>query len=192
MRLKPAHRLVLVAAVAAALAACEEKKTFRHDAEWAAPTRTPRAIHIDTPEGAVDAVETRLDDILAATQGVNSVADAEKAAARMKTAYADLETYYAALRKQAPEAGDPNRQAVAQEFFKTQQELAKAVAILLEKDVKIVEVIGGQLGNMPLIQEPPDLAPQDAVAPLDTIPSPDPAPSAVNPSPSKPQKRKAK
>jgi hypothetical protein len=159
-------RLLSVLCLAAAglalpLGACEEKKSFKHDAEWAAPAKTPRAAHTDTPEGTAEAIADRLDDILDATHSVNGLQDTARATTRMRTAYADIETYYARLKTQEPKADGPNRIAVARYFFKGQQELAKSVADLFEQDPKIVEVISAELATMTLVQDPPDPLPED-------------------------------
>jgi len=172
----------IAAGCALALAGCEEKKSFKHDAEWPGTVKTPKAVHTDTPEGTAEAIGDRLDDILEATGGVTTLEDANKATARMRAAYADLETYYAKLKQQEPKSDGPNRQQVARYFFRTQQGLAKSVADLFEQDQKIVQMIGGQLEAMTLVQDPPDPLPPD-VDPRKDIETEIPVPSIDTPTP---------
>ena len=183
MRWSSALCLAAIAAgCALPLAACEEKKSFKHGTEWPSTVRTPKAVHTDTPEGTAEAIGDRLDDILEATHGVTTLEDANRATARMRTAYADHETYYARLKQQEPKADGPNRQQVARYFFTTQQGLAKSVADLFEHDQKIVEMIGGQLEAMTLVQDPPDPLPPD-VNPGKDIETEIPVPSIDTPTP---------
>jgi len=164
------------------LAACEEKKTFKHDTDWPSTVKTPKAVHTDSPEGTAEAIGDRLEDILEATHGVATQEDANRAVAHMRTAYADLETYYAKLKQQEPKPDGPNRQQVARYFFSAQQGLAKSVADLFERDQKIVETIGAQLEAMTLVQDPPDPLPPD-VNPGKDIASEIPVPSIDTPTP---------
>lgn len=172
------------AAFLVSLGGCEEKKTFKHEAEWPSPLKaTPKPIHTDTPEGTAEAIETRLDDIVTATQEIYSEADAHKAADKMKAAYSDLDAYVTKLKTQEAAADGPNRKAVAMQFMQTQQELAKSVADLFERDQKIAAVIGDQLGQMPFLQDPPDPPPADAAPSTDDFPPLDSDASKPSPKP---------
>lgn len=139
------------------LAGCEEKKTFKHASEWPgdAPA-TPRPVSTEAPASTADAITARLDDIVNATRKIANEAEAKTAADKMKTAYAELETYVAKLKTQETDPKGPNRQKAARRFQTAQQQLAKSFADLLGQDQKIVEVLSAQLGEMPLIQNPPD------------------------------------
>ena len=173
---------LFAAGCSVSLSACEEKKTYKHDAAWPGLVRTPKPVRTDTPEGTAEAIGDRLEDILEATRGVATPEDADKAAVKMRAAYADLETYYGKLKQQETTPEGPNRQEVARYFFRAQQELAKSVADLFERDQKIVERIGGQLAAMTLVQDPPDPLPPD-VNPGKDIETEIPVPSIDTPTP---------